>query len=97
VVLLSLLLAACANAPAATTAPQSEEKASAPAEQPTEPPKEEAQPTEAPKAEQPAAEQKKTLKIGFLAGVQDPFYFTIQHGSLHCGVPVLGHFQATPS
>ena len=80
--LLSLILAACANAPAATTAPQPEEKQSAPAEQATEAPKaEEAQPTEAPQAEQPAEEQKKTIKIGFLAGVQDPFYFTMQRGA----------------
>jgi ribose transport system substrate-binding protein len=79
-IVLSMILSAC-TAPAAPTAAPAQPTA-APAQptaapaQPTEAP---AQPTEAP-AQPPAAA--KGYKIGFLAGVQDPFYFTMQRGAM---------------
>jgi len=80
-VLLTLLVAACASAPVATTAPQTE--ATAPAAEKTAAPEktEEVAPTETSQEAQPTSEQQKTIKIGFLAGVQDPFYFTMQRGA----------------
>jgi ribose transport system substrate-binding protein len=81
----AMLLGACA-APA-TPAPAQPTQA-APAAQPTTAPAEPttapAQPAEPPTQApaQPAQpEPKKSYKIGFLAGVQDPFYFTMQRGA----------------
>jgi ribose transport system substrate-binding protein len=86
--LLAMVIGACV--PAETPAPEpteaveapteapAEEPAEAPAEEPTEAPAEE--PAEAP-AEEPAEAPKESYKIGFLAGVQDPFYFTMQRGA----------------
>jgi len=84
-VLVSLAMIIGACVPAETPAPEptqapAEEAAptEAPAEQPTEVPAEE--PTEVP-AEEPAEAPMGAYKIGFLAGVQDPFYFTMQRGA----------------
>jgi ribose transport system substrate-binding protein len=88
-VLVSLAMVIGACVPAETPAPEptqapAEEAAptEAPAEEaaPTEAPAEEAAPTEAP-AEEPAEAPQGAYKIGFLAGVQDPFYFTMQRGA----------------
>ncbi len=86
VVVLVMLLSACApTAPAApTSAPAQGEQPAAP---PTQAPAAQQPATEAtaaPAAEQPttaAAEPTKKLTFGFLAGVQDPFYFTMQRGA----------------
>jgi ribose transport system substrate-binding protein len=90
-VILSIILGACTT-PAPTQAPAEPAQTQAPAEPaateaPAEPAKTEppAEPvaTEAPaeptKPEEPA--QGEGYKIGFLAGVQDPFYFTMQRGA----------------
>ncbi len=88
VVVLVMLLSACTPAaPAApTTAPaQGEQPAAAPTQAPAQ--QQPAAPaTQAPAAEQPTtaaapAETTQQLKFGFLAGVQDPFYFTMQRGA----------------
>ncbi len=88
-VVLSMLLAACA--PTATQAPQATEPAAPevteapveatepPAVEPTEPPAEATEPPAAEPTEPPA--DTGAIKIGFLAGVQDPFYFTMQRGA----------------
>ena len=65
--------------------PAVEEPAEEPAvEEPAEEPAVE-EPAEEPAAEEPAEEPEAaegdTIKIGFLAGVQDPFYFTMQRGA----------------
>jgi len=88
-IILSMIFSACttteeatpepeqptAEAPAPTEAPPVEEVA------PTEPPPvEEVAPTEVP-AEEPAPTGPEPYKIGFLAGVQDPFYYTMQRGA----------------
>jgi ribose transport system substrate-binding protein len=57
--------------------PAAEEPA---AEEPAEEPAAE-EPAEEPAAEEPAAAEGDGIKIGFLAGVQDPFYFTMQRGA----------------
>ena len=79
---LSMLLSACVAAtpapPAAPEEPAAEEPA---AEEPAaEEPAAEEPAAEEPAAEEPAAEAD-IVKIGFLAGVQDPFYFTMQRGA----------------
>ena len=85
IVVLAIFLGACV-ATAPTTAPPAEEAAPAAeevAEEPTAEPVEEAAEEEAP-AEEAAPEAEEaagTIKIGFLAGVQDPFYFTMQRGA----------------
>ena len=82
-ILMSVLLAACATAPAATQAPASA-PTEKPAEQTTEKASTEAAPANTPEAEAttaPTETERKTIKIGFLAGVQDPFYFTMQRGA----------------
>jgi ABC-type sugar transport system substrate-binding protein len=93
VIVLSMLLSACVTptpAPPATEAPPAAEEPAAEepaaeepaAEEPAaEEPAEEATPEpEEEMAEEPAAEAD-AVKIGFLAGVQDPFYFTMQRGA----------------
>ncbi len=78
VTVLVMLLSAC-GAPAATQAPAPATAAPATAAPATAAPATAAPATAAPAATQaPAA---KTLKFGFLAGVQDPFYFTMQRGA----------------
>jgi len=92
IVALSMILAACAQ-PTATQAPQ---PTTAPAAQPTKPPAAApttppaAAPTKPPAAAPttPPATQPTTppaaakpYKIGFLAGVADPFYYTMQRGA----------------
>ncbi|MBP1703630.1 MAG: putative ABC-type sugar transport system, periplasmic component, partial [Chloroflexi bacterium] len=52
----------------------------APAPEATEPPAPEATEPPAPEATEPPAETG-AIKVGFLAGVQDPFYFTMQRGA----------------
>ncbi len=70
----AMFLGACTPAAAPT-------QASAPA-QPAQPAQPAAQPTQAPAPAQPAQPvTNKSYKIGFLAGVQDPFYFTMQRGA----------------
>jgi ribose transport system substrate-binding protein len=71
-IIVTMLLTACGGA--ATPAPAqpaqpAQPEATKPAEQPAQP----AQPAQ--------PEAKKSYKIGFLAGVQDPFYFTMQRGA----------------
>jgi ribose transport system substrate-binding protein len=82
VIVLSMLLSACVvpttAPPAAPEEPAAEEPAAEEpaAEEPAaEEPTEEAAPEPEPAAEAAA------VKIGFLAGVQDPFYFTMQRGA----------------
>ena len=82
VIVLSMLMSACvaptAAPPAAPEEPAAEEPAAEEpaAEEPAaEEPTEEAAPEPEPEAEAEA------VKIGFLAGVQDPFYFTMQRGA----------------
>jgi ribose transport system substrate-binding protein len=70
---LVLVLGACTSTSTPTEAP------AAPAEV-TQPPAEAAA-TEAPAAQPAEASAPKAYKIGFLAGVQDPFYFTMQRGA----------------
>jgi ribose transport system substrate-binding protein len=85
ILILTMFLAACA--PAATEpageSPQAPEETEAQAPEETEgqaPESPEA--TEAPEAtEPPAPPTAEGIKIGFLAGVQDPFYFTMQRGA----------------
>ena len=67
-VIAAMLLTACGGA--ATPAPAQPVQPAQPAAQPTDVPAAPAQP-----------EPKKSYKIGFLAGVQDPFYFTMQRGA----------------
>ena len=83
-----MLLGACApaatQAPAAPAAPAAPEATKAPAApaapEATKAPEVAApEPTKAPEAAAPAGEKK--LVFGFLAGVQDPFYFTMQRGA----------------
>ena len=74
-VLASVILSACAT-PTATPAPAAGQPTAAPQQPAGE------QPTAAP--QQPAA--KASYKIGFLAGVQDPFYFTMQRGAQQAAV-----------
>jgi len=88
-----MILAACAQqtatqAPQPTSAPAAQpttapavQPTKAPAAQPTTPPA--AQPTEPPAAQPTAAPAagEKPIKIGFLAGVNDPFYLTMQRGA----------------
>ena len=90
-IIVAMLLTACGGAATPAPAPAQPTQAPAPA-QPTAAP---AQPTTAPAPAQPTAapaqpttapapaqpEAKKSYKIGFLAGVQDPFYFTMQRGA----------------
>jgi len=68
---IAIVLSSCAPAAPATEAPATE----APA-------------TEAPVVEPPATEvpAAATLKIGFLAGVQDPFYTTMQRGAAQAAI-----------
>ena len=66
-----LLLSACAPAAAPTTAPEKPAATEAPAQPAA---------TEAPAAPAAPAGGEK-MKFGFLAGVQDPFYFTMQRGA----------------
>jgi ribose transport system substrate-binding protein len=70
--------------PSEPAAEPTEEPAAEPTEEPAAEPTEEpaAEPTEEPTAEpaeEPAAGD--VIKVGFLAGVQDPFYFTMQRGA----------------
>ena len=77
IVAMSILLAACAvdaPPPAEEAAPQTEEVAEEPAEESSE---EVAEEEAVPESEESAD----GIKIGFLAGVQDPFYFTMQRGA----------------
>ncbi len=88
---LVLMMALAASAPAAPVAPAATQAPAAQAPAATEAPAAQAPAateapaaqapaaTEAPAAAQPAAQ--KSYKIGFLAGVQDPFYFTMQRGA----------------
>jgi ribose transport system substrate-binding protein len=75
-VLASVILGACAT-PTATPTQSQPAPAAQPTAAPQQPTAAPSQPTAAPP--QPAA--KKTYKLGFLAGVQDPFYFTMQRGA----------------
>ncbi len=88
-VLVAMLLTACGapaeptKAPAAaepTKAPAAAEATQPPAAAPAEPTKAPAaaEPTAAPAPAEPA---KAAVKIAFLAGVQDPFYFTMERGA----------------
>ncbi len=84
VIVLVMVLSACAPAAPVvpTTAPAAAQPTSASA-QPTSAPAA-VQPTSAPAAAQPTtapASTSKKLKFGFLAGVQDPFYFTMERGA----------------
>ena len=87
VIVLSMLLSACVTpTPAPPTAPEEPAAEEPAAEEPA---------AEQPAAEEPAAEEPAeeatpepeaeaeagAVKIGFLAGVQDPFYFTMQRGA----------------
>jgi len=81
IVAMSILLAACAvdapppaAPPAEEAAPQTEEVAEEPAEEPAEEVAEE-------EAAPESGESADAIKVGFLAGVQDPFYFTMQRGA----------------
>jgi ribose transport system substrate-binding protein len=82
-IIVAMLLTACGGA--ATPAPaqpaaKPTDAPAAPAAKPTDVPAAPAKPTDVPAA--PAQpEPKKSYKIGFLAGVQDPFYFTMQRGA----------------
>ncbi|MCJ7660450.1 MAG: substrate-binding domain-containing protein, partial [Anaerolineales bacterium] len=81
IMILSMSLGACVSQETAapTEAPPEAAPTEAPPEAaPTEKPAEE--PAEEP-TKPPAAEPSDTIKIGFLAGVQDPFYFTMQRGA----------------
>jgi ribose transport system substrate-binding protein len=85
IVVLTMVVAACApkateTPPPVTEAPQ-ETTAPVVTEAPvaTEAPVVTEQPTAPPATEAPTTE--KPIKIGFLAGVQDPFYFTMQRGA----------------
>ena len=71
IVALSMLSACVAATPAPPAAPEEPAAEEPAAEEPA---------AEEPAAEEPAAEAD-TVKIGFLAGVQDPFYFTMQRGA----------------
>jgi len=85
VLALTMLVSACAPAATPTPAAPAPVATQPPAAQPTQAPKPTAvPPTAAPKptAVPPtAAPAKKGYKIGMLAGVQDPFYFTMQRGA----------------
>ena len=71
-IIVAMLLTACGGA--ATPAPAQPAQPTAKPQEPA------AQPTDVPSA--PAQpEPKDSYKIGFLAGVQDPFYFTMQRGA----------------
>jgi len=77
IMILTMSLGACVSQE--TAAPTEAPAEAAPTEAPPE-----AAPTEKPAeepAEPPAAEPSDTIKVGFLAGVQDPFYFTMQRGA----------------
>jgi ribose transport system substrate-binding protein len=81
---LALVLSACTPTtqapPAEATEPPAAEATEPPAAEATEPPAAEAtEPPAAEATEPPAATG--AVKIGFLAGVQDPFYFTMQRGA----------------
>ena len=88
-VVLAMVLGACTPPPAPTavqpeaTEPPVVEPTQPPAEEPTQPPA--AEPTQPPPAAEPTqppeAAPEEGIKIGFLAGVQDPFYFTMQRGA----------------
>ena len=91
-VVLSFALSACVPQTTPTpeapvdTQPPAEEPTMPPAEEPTQAPAEEPtmapEPTEPAEATEPPAEAPSgAIKIGFLAGVQDPFYFTMQRGA----------------
>jgi ribose transport system substrate-binding protein len=73
-----LLISACT--PAAPAAPAPVNEPAAPAAPAAAEPAAPAAPAEAPEPAAPQAAEKK-LKFGFLAGVQDPFYFTMQRGA----------------
>ncbi len=73
VVVVSLIVVACAPAPASPTTAAPAQSTAAPAQPTTAA----AQPTAA-----PAAASAKKYKIGFLAGTTDPFYFTMQRGAM---------------
>ncbi|CAG0931631.1 partial Ribose import binding protein RbsB, partial [Thermoflexales bacterium] len=86
-IIVAMLLSACGTpatpAPAQPTQPAQPAQPAQP-EQPAQP----AQPESTTAPEQPSQpaqpaqpEPKKSYKIGFLAGVQDPFYFTMQRGA----------------
>jgi len=82
-VVAAMLLGACANPPApATQAPPAANPTAQPQPQPQPAPATQAPapaPTTAPAVQPPAA--KKSYKIGFLAGTNDPFYLTMQRGA----------------
>ncbi len=75
-VLASMIFTACATPAAPTTAPATQAPAAPATQAPAAPA---TQAPAAPATQAPAA--KKSYKIGFLAGVQDPFYFTMQRGA----------------
>ncbi len=84
-IIVAMLLTACGGAATPAPAqPAQPTQAPAPARLQPQPSSQRpaAQPTAAPAATpaQPAS-AKKSYKIGFLAGVQDPFYFTMQRGA----------------
>ena len=83
-ILASLVVSACGApaAPEATTAPEEPVATEAPA--PTEAPAAEEEPEAAEEPEapaEPAPAEPGAITIGFLAGVQDPFYFTMERGA----------------
>ena len=85
---LVFILSACqpqVSQPIATETPQVEQPIATepPVEEATEPPAPVATepPATEPPTEEPAPEGPTPYKIGFLAGVQDPFYFTMQRGA----------------
>ena len=83
-IIAAMVLSACGTTATPTPAhraPAQPAQPAQPAAQPTTAPAQPAaQPTTAP-AQPAQPEPKKSYKIGFLAGVQDPFYFTMQRGA----------------
>ncbi len=80
VVVFAMSLAGCVTTPPPSAPPA--EEAAPPAEEVVEEVAEEAPVEEAVEEAAPAEEAATdTIKIGFLAGVQDPFYFTMQRGA----------------
>ena len=78
VLVLAMLLSSCGTPAATTAAPAPATAAPATAAPATAAPATAAPATAAPATTAPAT---KTIKIGFLAGVQDPFYTTMQRGA----------------
>ncbi len=76
----AMVLSACATPAAPTAAPQPQPQPAQPTAAPQAQPQP-AQPTAAPQPQPQQPPAKKSYKIGFLAGVQDPFYFTMQRGA----------------